>query len=140
MSKEHALTPSEQDTGYGLVHHEHPVVSTPAVTAATGTPLAADVHHQTPYGTVDEKKLRSSSSLHSQNKRPVDPAMTGETNVLAAKEEEDIEHDKAKRHNTWRKIRPFALPALALLILGWWISSLMLTRWRWYVYFPLKRH
>ena len=114
------------------VHSEPAVVSTPAT--GTGSPLVHDAYNpKDPYTTHDEKKLRSSSSLHSQNKRPVDPVMTGETNVLAAKEEEDIEHDKAQRASLWRRIRPFALTALALLILGWWISATIITRHRWYV-------
>jgi hypothetical protein len=84
---------------------------------------------------VDEKKTRSSLSINSQNGRLVDPAVNGETNVLAAKEEEEIEKEKAKRTILWRKIRPLTLSGLSLLILGWWISATVLpgTRNRWYV-------
>jgi len=103
----------------------------------TTTSLVQDVSYKrkTPYSEVDEKKTRSSSSINSQNKRPVDPAVNGETNALAAKEEEEIEEEKAKQASLWRRIRPFALTGLALLILGWWISATILpgTRNRWYV-------
>jgi hypothetical protein len=109
---------------------------TPITTAA----LVQDPSYKrkAPYREVDEKKTRSSSSINSQNKRPIDPAVNGETNALAAKEEEEIEQEKAKQASIWRKIRPFALTGLALLILGWWISATILpgTRNRWYVPLP----
>jgi len=104
----------------------------------TPTPLVHDAYQRkTPYSEgIDEKKTRSSSSLNSQKKRPVDPVVAGENNALAAKEDEEIEQDKAKRAALWRKARRFVLPALALLILGWWISATILpgTRNRWYVH------
>jgi hypothetical protein len=109
----------------------------PEHTPIATTALVQEVSYRrkAPNNEVDEKKTRSSSSIDSQNRRPVDPAVNGETNVLAAKEEEEIEKQKAKRAILWRKIRPFVLSGLALLILGWWISATVLpgTRNRWYV-------
>jgi CNT family concentrative nucleoside transporter len=109
------------------------VTSTPPVTTTTATPAAThDVHERkSPYHEdVEEKKLRSSSSLEKgqQHHEPItDPR------VLDAKEEADIEETRKKRAGIWRKIRPFFLAALALLILGWWISATVLTatRHRW---------
>lgn len=115
---------------------DHTVASTSAV-VETGTLSMNDA--KAVYRTVDEEKLRSSSSLRSHNKRPVDPAMTGEVNALAVKEEEDIENEKAKQHNLWGRIRPFALTLLALGIVGWWISAIIIQRQRWYVSSPFIR-
>lgn len=78
-----------------------------------------------------EKSTGSSSSIHSTEKRRIqDPA------VLAAREEEDIEANRERRAASYRKLRPFILGALALLILGWWISATVLqaTRHRWSVW------
>jgi hypothetical protein len=110
---------------------EHISEHTPIATTA----LVQDASNErkAPYNEVDEKKIRSSSSINSRNRRPVDPAVNGETNVLAAKEEEEIEEEQASLARLWRKIRPFALSGIALLILGWWISATILagTRNRW---------
>jgi CNT family concentrative nucleoside transporter len=116
----------------------------PEHTPITTTALEQDASYKrkAPYSEVDEKKTRSFSSVNSQNKRPVDPVINGETNVLVAKEEEEIEEEGAKRANLWRKVRPFALIGLALLILSWWISATILsaTRNRWYVPLPWQTH
>lgn len=96
--------------------------TTPAVVAHRTPSLEKD--HSNDHG-LEEKKLRSSSSVHS-----VDRAAE-----LDAKEERDIEEQKTRRRTLWKKIRPFFLAALALLILGWWISATILpaTRHRWIV-------
>jgi CNT family concentrative nucleoside transporter len=52
--------------------------------------------------------------------------------------QEDVEENKG--HHSWtsyERLRPFILVGLALLILGWWISSIVLpaTRHRWCVTF-----
>jgi concentrative nucleoside transporter, CNT family len=80
-----------------------------------------------PY-TADEKQRGSSTSLAKE--RPIADAA-----ALDAKEEADIEANRKKQASIWRKIRPFFLTALILLILGWWISATVLpaTRHRWCV-------
>lgn len=112
------------------VEKTHHISQTPVV----GTPL----HHDEEKGVGipyerktsfndDEKKLkRSSSSSHSQEQNVA--------KVLNAKEEADIEATRHRRAELYRKIRPFFLTALALVILGWWISATVLpaTRHRWY--------
>jgi CNT family concentrative nucleoside transporter len=88
---------------------------------------AAPYERKSPY--AEEKKLRRSSSLsHSEN-------AVDQTAVLNAKEEADIETSKQRRHDIYRRIRPFFLTAIALVILGWWISATVLpaTRHRWYL-------
>lgn len=103
--------------------HTEPVVGT--------TPAPADhnvyEHKDTMPYTSDEKKHRSSTSV---NKEPV-----ADANAFDAKEEADIEAHREKKAGIWRRIRPFFLTALGLLILGWWISATVLpaTRHRWYV-------
>lgn len=105
-----------------------PVVHTPATehhAAVTTTP----VNEEKSQDLLSEKKNRSSSSLHS-NKAPITDPL-----VLAAREEEDIQAHRRAREERYRKFRPFILGALALLILGWWISATVLpaTRHRWCV-------
>lgn len=55
--------------------------------------------------------------------------------VEAAHDAEVAEESKEHRHEFYARYRPFILGALALLILAWWISSLVLeaTRHRWIV-------
>lgn len=50
-----------------------------------------------------------------------------------AKDEEEVEAAREHRHTLYMKLRPFILVGLMVLILGWWISSLVLpaTRHRW---------
>ncbi|KAJ7690616.1 Na+ dependent nucleoside transporter C-terminus-domain-containing protein, partial [Mycena rosella] len=54
---------------------------------------------------------------------------------VLAKDTEDVEAARTRRQNFYHKARPFILAALALLILGWWISATILeaTRHRWIV-------
>lgn len=51
-----------------------------------------------------------------------------------ARDDVEIEEDRAARAAFWAKWRPLFLAALAAVILGWWISSTVLkaTRHRWY--------
>lgn len=107
--------------------HTEPVVG------ITSAPLTHDEYEGkdiSPYA-ADEKKLHSSTSLNKEH-HITDAA------VLDAKEEADIEADRKKQTGIWRRIRPFFLTALALLILGWWISATVLpaTRHRWCVSGP----
>lgn len=45
---------------------------------------------------------------------------------------DDAEHEYESRWSSWySRLRPFILVGLMLVILGWWISSMILTRYRW---------
>ena len=84
----------------------------------------------------DDKPLerpasRASSSSVTKEK---DPHRDREVLVEPTKAEEDAEENKV---SFTRKYKPFLLTGLALLILGWWISSTVLraTRHRWRVHF-----
>jgi hypothetical protein len=48
---------------------------------------------------------------------------------------EDVEETKVHSWTSYERLRPFILVGLALLIFGWWISSIVLpaTRHRWFV-------
>ena len=107
--------------------HTEPIVG---IIPTSQAPVTRDDHEITPYA-VDEKQHHSSTSLDKEH--PIADAA-----ALDAKEEADIEADREKQANIWRRIRPFFLTALTLLILGWWISATVLpaTRHRWYV--PLR--
>jgi concentrative nucleoside transporter, CNT family len=50
--------------------------------------------------------------------------------------QEDVEETKVHSWVSYKRLRPFILVGLALLILGWWISSIVLpaTRHRWFVF------
>ena len=52
-----------------------------------------------------------------------------------ARDEEEVEHDRQRRHTLYAKFRPYILALTAAVILGWWISSTVLekTRHRWFV-------
>lgn len=105
--------------------HSEPVIAT----ATPASPLVYERKVSSPYG--DEKKHHSSSSI-------TKPLGVTDARALDAKEEADIEATRERRVGIWRKIRPFILTGLALLILGWWISATVLpaTRPRWYVAYP----
>jgi CNT family concentrative nucleoside transporter len=49
--------------------------------------------------------------------------------------QEDVEETKEHSWTSYERLRPFILVAIALVILGWWISSIVLpaTRHRWIV-------
>jgi hypothetical protein len=48
----------------------------------------------------------------------------------------DVEENKGHSWASYQRLRPFILVGLGLLILAWWISSIVLpaTRHRWYVF------
>lgn len=54
--------------------------------------------------------------------------------------QEEFEEYKGHSWTTYERLRPFILVGLALLILGWWISSIVLpaTRHRWLVFTNFK--
>ena len=93
----------------------------------------------------DEKPTRrtshSSASIESLKKHQAEAGK--EQQVLEKeieKDEEEVEEDRRKRHNLYKKLRPFILGGLAALILGWWISATVLeaTRHRWFVWLSEK--
>ena len=49
---------------------------------------------------------------------------------------EDVEETKEHSWTSYERLRPFILVGIALVILGWWISSIVLpaTRHRWSVF------
>ncbi|KAL5528280.1 hypothetical protein ACEPAF_7416 [Sanghuangporus sanghuang] len=81
---------------------------------------------------------RSDSGSESLHKGAVDDPIDKEQQILAqeiAKDEEEVEHDRQRRHELYMKFRPYILGLTAAVILGWWISSTVLerTRHRWVV-------
>ncbi|GLB37273.1 putative H nucleoside cotransporter [Lyophyllum shimeji] len=79
----------------------------------------------------DVAKRSSTGSLSKEKSEYTDEKYTGDPEVNVAVEEEEDE----RRSTLYDKIRPFILPALAAVILGWWISATILkaTRHRWIV-------
>ncbi|KAF7298166.1 hypothetical protein HMN09_01038400 [Mycena chlorophos] len=76
---------------------------------------------------------KSSRSMESLDEKQADVPTDPEALVLA-KDSEETEAARARRNNLYRKLRPFILGGLALLILGWWISSIIvLHHERWIV-------
>lgn len=84
---------------------------------------------------VDNKSLKktnsrsSSESLRNEKvEKEVDAASIHSAKALDEEE---------KKPSIYRKYRPFILGFIALVILGWWISSIVLkgTRRRWYTPF-----
>jgi len=77
---------------------------------------------------VQRKSSRSTDSLN-EKQAPTDPEA-----VILAKDTEEVEEARDRRHDLYQKFRPFILGATALLILGWWISSLLVLHYkRWIV-------
>jgi len=78
---------------------------------------------------VERKPSTSdSSSVHKQTVTPAE--------VEKGATEEDVEENKGHSWSSYDRLRPFILAGLALLILAWWISSIVLpdTRHRWFVF------
>jgi len=61
---------------------------------------------------------------------------TNPTEVEKGAHQEDVEETKGHSWTSYERLRPFILVGVALVILGWWISSIVLpaTRHRWYVF------
>jgi CNT family concentrative nucleoside transporter len=78
--------------------------------------------------------LKRSPSLDSAKERlPKDTAITARDLVT---DDVEVAHGLEEKQSLllYPKLRPYILTALALLILGWWISATVLeaTRHRWY--------
>ncbi|KAJ7072511.1 Na+ dependent nucleoside transporter C-terminus-domain-containing protein [Mycena amicta] len=64
-----------------------------------------------------------------EKQAPTDPEA-----LILAKDSDDVENARESRNSFYQKFRPVILGALALLILGWWISSIIvLHHKRWIV-------
>ena len=78
---------------------------------------------------VERKPSTSdSSSVHKQTTNPAE--------VEKGTLQEDAEETKEHSWTSYERLRPFILVGIALVILGWWISSIVLpaTRHRWFVF------
>jgi hypothetical protein len=78
---------------------------------------------------IERKQSTSDSSSVLGNKANGDEAENGAP-------QEGVEGIKGHSWTSYERLRPFILVSLALLILGWWISSIVLpaTRHRWFVF------
>ena len=76
---------------------------------------------------IVERKASDSSSVLKQ---------TNPTEVEKGARQEDFEETKEHSSTSYERLRPFILVGIALVIFGWWISSIVLpaTRHRWYVF------
>lgn len=121
--------------------------------AATGTPTlehSAPAETPTPYrrttpttdGAVHEHDVTEkqppvsdTSSMDKKDPLAGEEGHKARRDVEAAHDAEMVDEAKEHRHTLYAKWRPFILGAVALVILGWWISSLTLkaTRHRWIV-------
>jgi len=77
---------------------------------------------------VERKPSTSDSSSDHKQTNPAE--------VEKGQHPEDVEEVKEHSWTSYETLRPFILVALGLLILGWWISSIVLpaTRHRWFVF------
>lgn len=81
---------------------------------------------------------RSSHTESLDEKADLKKESSKKSDVEMAKDEDEADDASVARHAWYPKYRPFILAAVALVILGWWISSMMLTRYRWYVELALS--
>lgn len=88
---------------------------------------------------VERKTSRTSDSEASQNEKRVADA---EAQEFAHEKAVEQDEERSKSGELYTKYRPFILAALALVIMGWWISSTILkrTRHRWLVWGTIPRH
>lgn len=86
--------------------------------AATHAPTSPGVIAGADYPAM-RKASRSTDSVHSTEKERIPT----DANVMAAKDSEEIEESRLKRHFTYERYRPLILGGVAAVILGWWISS-----------------
>ncbi|KAG6888005.1 hypothetical protein C0992_009958 [Termitomyces sp. T32_za158] len=86
--------------------------------------------------------VKTSSSAVSITQRGQDVVQRSTESLSKERSDYVYEDSEGKAKSGWlrqigRKVRPFVLPALALVILGWWISATVLkaTRHRWIIAF-----
>jgi CNT family concentrative nucleoside transporter len=79
------------------------------------------------------RKNSNASTSSISNEKVVDPEAQVAKEV--AHDEAELEEAKARQHALYAKLRPFILGGLAAVIIGWWISSIIMhaTRHRWIV-------
>lgn len=110
-----------------------PLLSTPLLTSplapAQNQVAMSTIHAETgPQDIVERKQSTSdSSSVHKR---------TAADAVEKGSPRENVEETEKHSWTSYERLRPFILISLALLILGWWISSIVLpaTRHRWFVF------
>ncbi|CUA74577.1 Solute carrier family 28 member 3 [Rhizoctonia solani] len=80
--------------------------------------------------TVDEKRDPELEPGSIEHKPDLD-----KQHVIAHDDDDEAERKREQRNASYHKYRPFILAAVALVILGWWISATVLkaTRHRWIV-------
>lgn len=98
-----------------------------------GTVPEIERSYPEPAAAVPRKSSSSTESFSNEKQQ----AAEVDTEAVLSHDEEGVESARLKRQALYRKLRPFILGGLAALILGWWISSIILkaTRHRWYVFF-----
>jgi len=99
-----------------LVNSEDPVAST------TAKPSDKVVQRTTSGSSFSQEKVPAGAE-----KGAAEPPTYGHH------ADEDLSESQARRRAFWTQYKPFALAAIAAVILGWWISSTILkaTRHRW---------
>lgn len=81
-----------------------------------------------------ERKISQSSRSSLKEK------IKDDAELQTAKDEAEVASAQSRSHEWYLKLRPLILVALALTILGWWISATVLktTRHRWCIRIYLK--
>lgn len=121
-----SANPTHVDRDHVAAVDRTPVQPVPADQAPAYT--AETLHKQNPTdaeaGAIRRKTSPSSAST-------VDEKAVAQARV--AEDDVEVEERREARHTFYQKYRPFILGAVALVILGWWISSTILeaTRHRW---------
>lgn len=96
---------------------------------ATSTEISPVVHDA---NVVERKSSRTTSSSDSDRK-VIDPEAQEQKEI--ANDEIEVEEARSRRQHFYKRYRPVILGLVAAVILGWWISSTILTatRHRWYL-------
>lgn len=95
---------------------------------ATSTEISPATHDA---NVVERKTSRTTSSSDSDAK-VIDPEVQEQKEI--ANDEIEVEEARSRRQHFYKRFRPLILGLVAAVILGWWISSTILTatRHRWY--------
>ena len=112
--------------------HQAPSLSSPPPPLTSGQVTMSAVQVESAQQDIVERKQSISDSSSVLKRTTADEAATGEP-------QEVVEDDKGHSWTSYERLRPYILVGLALLILAWWISSIVLpaTRHRWFV-FPIS--